>query len=782
MKIIIKYLYISILLIAPLALGAPETWARLLITFAIFLCTTLYFKELWTNRGRLLKAPGLVPLLAFGGVMIFQIMPLPAFVVKLLSPATYTLYQDTAGLLGPVRWMRLTVDFKETVLQVIQFSAYALFYLLTVQLLSRAEFLQRVVVILVWYGLILAFLSFLGHISMPDKLLWLRESPGSMSFGPYAHHNNFAGLMVMLFSVTFFMMLYNKPKISGKDFGERVKEFFDHLSSNFYIVLVLASTVMGAALFISSSRGGILCLSLSLLLIGIFMTSKKNSRRRRRMSAAVITGAILFILGGFGWEGIFARYDTLHEHRSQLTNQRYSVRKDAVEVVKNYPVFGTGAGTFSQAHKAFSKSAAKKDVSGHAHNDYMEFAAEQGIVGLGCFAAFIVSIFASFKQILKRKDPYNIYLFWGAVTGLTAILLFCIFENQLHNGANAVFFFFLSGLCVAAAHTRKRSVRRPTVLKTNQKEWLEKVVGSVAVFLLFWGTAFFGGACLAELQLDNLPAYSTEPPADADFRTVAEKASKATFYDPLESRNLIILANAQSALMTENKSVSDLLNRAIRLNPMNSDNLQATAKYFSSRGQFALTQKFYQASLKYDPANALIRGEYGCWLMAQGFLDKGLKEMQSAIALSPELTKKFVGKMARLNLSYDEMVNALPAMVTPFLELGEYLMQVNQKKLALRAYKHVTKNIIKEKEIQANWIERLCGFYLEQEMLDEAFQAASTGIEYLPKNSTLRFTMGTVYERMGVPYRAAQEYELAVVLDPKNLSAIKRLERIQGPS
>lgn len=780
MKTTIQYLYIAILLFAPLAFGTTETWARLLISFAIFLCGTLFFNELRRRKRRLLEVPGLLPLLAFGAVMIFQILPLPAFVVKLISPAMHTLYQDTAGLLGPVKWMRLTVDFKTTLLQFIQFSAFVLFYLLTIQLLSRAEFLRRVVLILIRYGLILAFLSLLNHISMPEKLLWLRESSQGMSFGPYANRNHYGGLMVMLFPVVFSMLLYNKPRISGKGFGERIKAVLNHLSGNFYLFLVLAAIVMGASVFASFSRAGIVCLSLALSFMGIFMANRKNIGRRKGITVALMAGVILLSVGWLGWEPIFSPFDKLGEHREKLAEERLAAWQETVGIVKSYPIFGTGAGTFPHAHKAFRKTASENGSSEHAYNTYLEILADQGILGLGCFLTFLLAVFASIRQFLKRKEIYSIYLFLGAVTGLTAILIFCLVENQLQNGANAVYFFFLSGLCIAAAHTRIRSLRHPTLLKTNQKEWLEPVAGSVTAFLFFWGTAFFGGAYLGELHLDNIMHYyAGSALTGGNYDTVVDRASKAALYDPLESRNLIVLANAQSALMAKEDRSLDLLDRAIRVNPMNSGNLQAVANYFSNNGLFSLAQKFYQAALKYDPANSRIHGEHGYWLMAQGFLKEGVKEMQTAIALSPRLTKMYVGKMAKLDLSYDEMVVALPEMVRPFLELGEYLVKVGQKKLALRAYQRAKENLAGENVIQADWIQRLCRFYMAQGMLNDAFNTASAGIKYLPKDSDLRYIMGTIYEKMGVTYRAAEEYKLAVVLNPENLSAKKGLEKIE---
>ena len=383
----------------------------------------------------MLEVPGLTPLLAFGALIIFQIVPLPAFVVKLISPAMHMLYQDTAGLLRPVGWMRLTVDFEATMLQLIQFTAYVLFYLLTVQLLSRAEFLRRVVSILIWYGMILSFLSLLNHFSMPEKLLWLRESSQGASFGPYANRNHYVGLMVMLFPVVFSMLLYKKPRIHHKGFGERVRALLYHLSANSYLFLVLVAIVISGSVFVSLSRGGIVCLCLALLFMGILMTNRKNIGRRRGTAVTVMAGVILLSVGWLGWEPVFARFDKFHEHRTELAKERVSAWQDTEGIVMSYPIFGTGAGTFSHAHKAFCKTTSENSVSEHAYNDFLEILAEQGVVGLGCFTAYVLAVFASVKQFRQRKEPYFIYLFCGAITGLVAILFFCLVEYQLQIGA-----------------------------------------------------------------------------------------------------------------------------------------------------------------------------------------------------------------------------------------------------------------------------------------------------------------------------------------------------------
>ena len=46
---------------------------------------------------------------------------------------------------------------------------------------------------------------------------------------------------------------------------------------------------------------------------------------------------------------------------------------------------------------------------------------------------------------------------------------------------------------------------------------------------------------------------------------------------------------------------------------------------------------------------------------------------------------------------------------------------------------------------------------------------------YLPDNARIRVTAGSLYEKLGINYRAVE----ALVLDPRNKQAKKRLERLE---
>jgi Tfp pilus assembly protein PilF len=50
--------------------------------------------------------------------------------------------------------------------------------------------------------------------------------------------------------------------------------------------------------------------------------------------------------------------------------------------------------------------------------------------------------------------------------------------------------------------------------------------------------------------------------------------------------------------------------------------------------------------------------------------------------------------------------------------------------------------------------------------------------EYLPDDAGLRIMTGGVYEKMGIPYRAIEEYRKALMIDPKRQDVRKRLDAL----
>jgi len=200
---------------------------------ALFLLYVLYT----VKKEPFYRAPGIVPLLIFPAYILLQVIPLPGFFVKLLSPQTHALYQESIGLLAPVNWMSLSINPKETLSEFFRYGSYAGFYILSIQLLSDKAFLKKAVNTVILFVALLSFFSILQHFTSDNKLYWFREHLRQPIFGPYGNRNHFAGLAGMTFPLVLAMFLYHKPRVNYSGLRTRLAEFFSYKSANTYFLL-----------------------------------------------------------------------------------------------------------------------------------------------------------------------------------------------------------------------------------------------------------------------------------------------------------------------------------------------------------------------------------------------------------------------------------------------------------------------------------------------------------------------------------------------------------------
>ncbi|MEW6606950.1 MAG: O-antigen ligase family protein [bacterium] len=127
--------------------------------------------------------------------------------------------------------------------------------------------------------------------------------------------------------------------------------------------------------------------------------------------------------------------------------------RDSLQIVKDYPVFGTGPGTFIHIYypEYFSKEAMENKDFGHlhCHNNFVNVAVEGGILGLFAFIWLLVASFCLGFKILKRnlqdKDlfPLTIGLLAGLIVWLVHGMVDCTYL-----GSSAYLFWFTLGMIV----------------------------------------------------------------------------------------------------------------------------------------------------------------------------------------------------------------------------------------------------------------------------------------------------------------------------------------------
>jgi len=136
------------------------------------------------------------------------------------------------------------------------------------------------------------------------------------------------------------------------------------------------------------------------------------------------------------------------------TKIRFIVWKGAIEAWKNNPILGTGVETFAFAYYKY-RPAEHNLVSewnflyNKAHNEYLNFLATTGILGLGTYLALIgIFLWKATKKIIKAKEIDNeYYIAISLVAAYVSILITNFFGFSVVN-VNTFFFlipaFFLT--------------------------------------------------------------------------------------------------------------------------------------------------------------------------------------------------------------------------------------------------------------------------------------------------------------------------------------------------
>lgn len=123
---------------------------------------------------------------------------------------------------------------------------------------------------------------------------------------------------------------------------------------------------------------------------------------------------------------------------------------DALQVAKDYPVFGCGPGTYRWIEPKYRAHASQTWVL-YAHNEYLQTLAEYGAVGLTLFAVFILwglgRLFAVY--VMRDLRGQAEFLTAGFLGAAAASLVHAVFDFNFHISANTHLLILLGGLTVA---------------------------------------------------------------------------------------------------------------------------------------------------------------------------------------------------------------------------------------------------------------------------------------------------------------------------------------------
>lgn len=765
--------FLGLLFFAPLAFGSVEPWSLAIMEVLAAAGLFIFLGENRKAGAPVYRVPGMLPLLGLAAYSLIQVIPMPAGVVEVLSPGTHSFYTGTMGLPGPLSWMTLSIRPKATVMELLRLMAAIQLYVLTVQLLSRRDLLKRTVAAVAVFAAIVAFLAVLQHLIDNRKIFWLRElTEGGTPFGPFVNRNHYAGFMAMVFPVILSVFIAVKPRVRYSTLRERLAVLFSAPETNVHILYGFAAILVATSVFLSLSRGGIVSLGLSLILLGVLLAARRTDRNRGLFVAAACL-LIVLAVGWFGWGPVFERFGKITGPSGRIAELRPALWKDSIGIARDFLPFGSGFGTFGAVYPGYRTVPGTEFVD-HAHNDYIEFLTTGGVFGLGLAGWFVIAVITdSFRTFLRRREPYSITLYTGSIAGMVAILIHGLTDFNLQIGSNGLYFFFLAGLSVSAAHTRLREGYRPTTLP--EADIRPSVLRTAALAVLAAVLLLHAAGLAASFLYRTVKHERLRELDKKEAARVRDWASTAAMLDPLEPSYRFAVANA--ALILDGPSASEpFFRKAVRLDPGRAEFLQALGLVSAQPGR---TEKLLKAGVNRDRGSTARLRVLAAWLLSEGRKDEALGVVREAISIAPDKTGDFLLFMVLQGLKEDEMALALPEKAGPLFAYADYLSRTDRPAEAGKTYRQAIRGI-SSGDARPAYFHRAADFFIRQDLKDDALSVAQKALSLLPSDAGIRLMAGRVYEKAGMARRAMEEYRQALFLDPQSAEARRRLSALES--
>ena len=204
-----------------------------------------------------------------------------------------------------------------------------------------------------------------------------QDGGGGNQFGPFINRNHFGGWMLMTLGLligSLFGRLEGTLRGSTAGRSRLLAWLSSRAASSF--LLKSAVVILGVvAIFWALSRSSIIGLAAMVTLFAWLASQRRRLGTTRRGLAVVALGAAL--VAGVAWRGPDRVISWFQDDRNLLS--RIEAWRDAWDVIRAFPIFGTGLNTFGDAMLFYQKRNAGFHMA-QAHNDYLQLAAEGGLL------------------------------------------------------------------------------------------------------------------------------------------------------------------------------------------------------------------------------------------------------------------------------------------------------------------------------------------------------------------------------------------------------------------
>jgi O-antigen ligase len=349
-----------------------------------------------------------LPVLLLATVPALQLVPLPADIPALVAPGLRRLGVDHVRTLSVYPWA--------TMLALVRWTSYAAFLIAALEVLQRPGALPAALSVAALLGVAEAVYG-VGNLMLGnERVLWLER---------YACYGDATGTLINSNHFATVLELCLPALLARRWLARRLPAEEGAMTA----VFLAGATAMGLAIVFSHSRGGLLALVSGLMVSVVLLRGGRGGRGGRLLVGAVGL-LVLFYGANVGFERVVERFGALPEEVEY--GRRPGLWSDTLTLIRDFPLTGAGAGAYESIFPAYRRLVTDPAAYAHAHQDYLELAAEGGAVavGLAMLSAwgFVTTIRAGLARAAGRRHVALALL----AGGLVAALMHAAVDFPLH--------------------------------------------------------------------------------------------------------------------------------------------------------------------------------------------------------------------------------------------------------------------------------------------------------------------------------------------------------------
>ncbi|MFZ1073524.1 MAG: O-antigen ligase family protein [Verrucomicrobiia bacterium] len=393
-------LVLAILVFAPLAMGAVDAWAFLVVQGLALAVMLVWALRLWFSpKPKLLWPP-------IGWVVL-------AFAVYAVA-----------------RYLTADIEYVAR-LEMIQVLVYAFLFFAIVNNLYRQESVQIVSYTMIFLAVGISSYA-VAQMGTHSNHVWnlISPYPGRAS-GTYISPNNLAGFLEMLLPLAVAFLLVGR------------------MSAVLRILLGYAVLIMAAGLAVTLSRGGWVAAAAGLLALLLTLTGHRKHRWRALLLLLILLGAGTVFVSNYLSQtaGYMRRVEKGQSSNTLDLAVRFDIWTAAERMWLDHFWWGVGPAHYDYRFREYRPENVQARPD-RVHNDYLNLLADWGAAGgiivLAGVAIFVAGLAKTWRHVRRSERDFvsgqsnRFAFFLGAAAGLFALAVHSVADFNLHIPANAL--------------------------------------------------------------------------------------------------------------------------------------------------------------------------------------------------------------------------------------------------------------------------------------------------------------------------------------------------------